>query len=76
MATSFTIPENLKVEDLVKILLQCDQKSPVEIAIRQYNKVYPIAYVNIEGACDRQNGVSTRVIVSLPNNMRTRTIKS
>jgi hypothetical protein len=64
----------MTVKELIEKLQQMDQDAPVEIAIHQYNKIYPVAYMKPTEVNSR-NGVDVRVHASLPDNMRTSTLK-
>lgn len=59
------------VKDLIDSLSDCDIDSPIEVAISQYNKLYPIAYCKVDRVINKEDGSTTRLYVSLPDSMRT-----
>lgn len=64
----------MKVRQLIDLLQKIENKDDtVEVAIRQYNKVYPIHYGVISEPSPRlqSNGSSHRIVVHLPDNMYT-----
>jgi len=68
----------MTVKELIALLEKIENKDKeVQIAIRQYNKAYPVAYC---APNDRdylnQTECAARITVSLPDNMRTMTYKN
>ncbi len=69
----------MTIKELIKLLEnQEHQDRPVEVSIGQYNKVYPIAYCEIERPTHdtlQTDGHKYRIEISLPKSMRTSTRK-
>jgi hypothetical protein len=67
----------LTVRQLIEALERIEDKGqPVEIALRQYNKTYPVAYVPpFEHLTLSEAWGTVRIHAALPDNMRTMTLK-
>jgi hypothetical protein len=65
----------MKVKDMIEKLLQCDPDSHIEVSVNQYGKRYPVAYCEVDTVINKQNGQDTRIIIALPDTMRTRSMK-
>lgn len=57
------------VQDLINELQKCDLNSPVEIAVGVTSKPFPAAYCKPAFVISKQNGVHTRIKISLPEGM-------
>ena len=63
------------VRELIAELEQIENKdSPIEVAIRQYNKAYPVAYTPILNHVNF-NGSTYWIVTTLPNKVHTVGIK-
>jgi hypothetical protein len=72
--------------ELLKALERFDDNAEIEIVVRQYDKNHPVAYVGIskrdcpvtESPAYRGPGIpsNVRINIDLPENMRTRVLKS
>ncbi len=60
----------MKNKELIEKLLRLDPEAEVEIAVKQYNKVYPVAYPKAFDVDNYRDGL-IRIYATLPENMFT-----
>lgn len=66
--------KTVTVKQLIESLRKYDENAPIQIAITQYNKTYPVAYLTpdesamVDGLyATMKNGECVRITVSLPS---------